>query len=356
MKHLCFLVVRVACAFAAAPAFCADALPYHGPENCRIAQLEPAPAGDPVRWSGQCKAGFAEGPGVLEWRAAGQGALRLEATLVRGAVSGQGKLKYDQGRYSGTLRNGLPHGQGYFEYGGDGGWYEGEVRDGKRHGYGIHLGIDRSSYEGQWQDDYRHGAGRASFALGGSYDGEWRNGKFDGRGTIVYAGSGHRYAGRFAGGRVLGVPPAKVDTGSYILKSAEPPTGSHLPLKLASAKVPVNARWGELTPAQQNRVKVEYEALEHGDEPPFPVHGSRELLDAVSQISGAFPAVAGVLRLYVLVGADGTASTVSAVRSPDPELTRLVSAAVMLQRYKSAMCRGRPCAMMYGYAFNFVPR
>lgn len=352
MTQLCSIVMCIVCALAA-PAFGADAARYHGPEHCRIAQLEPAPAADPVRWSGQCKAGFAEGPGVLEWRAAHQGPLRLEATLVRGAVSGQGKLTYDKGRYTGTMRHGLPHGQGYFEYAGDLGWYEGEVRDGKRQGYGTHLGIDRSSYEGQWQDDYRHGAGRASFALGGSYEGEWQNGKFDGQGTIVYAGSGHKYQGLFADGRVLGVPPAEVDTGSYSLKSAEPPTGSHIPRQRVTGDLPVNARWSQLTGAQQNGVKAPYYALEAGDQPPFPAHGLRPLFDAVATIGEGFPGVSGTLRLYVQVGADGTATTVAAIGSPDPELTRLVSAVAVLQRYKSALCRGKPCAMIFPLAFTF---
>lgn len=355
MKHLYSIVVCVAGAFTA-PASSADEQRYHGPEHCRIAPLEPAPAGDLVGWSGACKAGFAEGPGVLEWSSAGARTLRLEATLVRGQVSGQGKLTYKKGVYTGTFRHGQPHGQGYFAYADEGGWYEGEVRDGQRQGYGIALEIDRSSYEGQWQDDQQHGVGRATFGLGGSYDGEWSNGKFDGKGAIVYAGSGHRYQGQFADGRVLGVAPAKVESGSYTLKSADAPTGSHLLFTRVTSDVPLKASWAQLSDAQRNGIKAQYRALEEGDEPPFPINGLRQLMDAAATIRDGFSAVSGVLRLYVLVGADGTASTVTAIGSPDAELARLIAAAVVLERYKSARCRGKPCAMLYPLAFDFVRR
>src|SRR5690606_10399718 len=118
--------------------------------------------------------------------------LRLEATLANGEVSGEGILTTKDYTYTGTLKNGVPHGSGYFEYAGNGGWYEGEVAEGKRHGKGIYIDFDRSRYAGVWAGGKRNGWGEASFATGGSYAGAWKDNRFDGHGSIVYAGAGHR--------------------------------------------------------------------------------------------------------------------------------------------------------------------
>lgn len=330
----------------------ADTPAFLGDPKCRIAVLEPKPMNDFVEWSGACKEGFAEGQGKLSWRSWEKGKHVIEGKLVRGQISGEGKLTYKPGVYTGTFRNGVPHGQGYFEYADERGWYEGEVVNGRREGFGIQLDIDRARYDGHWKEDAQHGTGRATFAFGGSYDGEWKNGKFDGKGVIVYAGSGHKYEGQFADGRVAGSAVPTVKSGHFALLS-DLTSNSRIRQELAVSTAPMDASWANLSTEQKNFLKSAYLALEEGDEPPHPLNGSRELIAGVVKINQKLGAIEGTLRLHVLVGADGSAKLVKAIVSPHPEVTKYFSTLAGLQRYKPAICRGQPCEMIYPIQFKF---
>lgn len=334
-------------------AACAAEPAWYGEANCRIAPVEPKPMGDFVKWSGACKDGYAEGTGVLEWDVWKGSARRLEAALERGAPSGEGRLTTRDGSYTGTLKNGMPHGAGYFRYA-NGDQYEGGVADGQRDGNGTMLQADRSRYEGQWKNGQREGAGRATFALGGAYEGEWKNDKPEGKGVMTFAGSGRKYEGQFKDGAVAAAAPQDVAKPGHYAMPGEVPTGSKLRENRAEGFLPLDSSWGELTVGQQNLVRSFYPALEPGDEPPYPVGGNRNIYKVVIKARDAFKDVKGSLRLYVLVGKDGKARTVTAIGAPHPEVTRYASLAVMAQQYKPAMCRGEPCEMIYPLEFNFV--
>jgi hypothetical protein len=327
---------------------------WYGETNCKIAPLEPHPQGDFVKWTGACKDGYADGKGTLSWRVFGHGERTLEATLARGDVNGEGTLVDERGTYIGTLRNGVPHGQGYFKYADGKGLYEGGVANGKREGTGVNISTDRSRYEGQWKNDQRNGHGKEVFALGGSYEGEWKNDKFDGKGVIVYTGSGRRYEGEFKDGRVASAPKEKTESGSYNLNSDYHMNSSRLPAPAAVGYGPLDATWEQLTPGQQALVKSFYSALEEGDEPPYPLHGTGKLYrDLIKVRDARFDTIIGELRLYILVGKDGKPKSVTAIGSPDPEFTRFASMAMMTEAFKPAVCHGEPCEMIYPTSYSF---
>lgn len=288
---------------------------------------------------------------MLTWRDAAFDKIRLEATLVAGEVSGEGILKTKDHTYTGTLKNGIPHGSGYFEYTQAGGWYEGEVAAGKRHGKGIYIALNRSRYAGVWSDGKRNGWGEATFATGGSYAGGWKNDKFDGHGNIVYAGTGHKYEGRFKDGRVDGLPEAELAPGRYAIKETR--VGSRIAEDTVVSYLPLAASWNKLTEAQKNMLRLQFPALEAGDEPPFPQKGGHTIFDAVQQVYSSLGGTEGTMEVHVLVGKDGTPKQVKAIGSPTPELVHNVSAILMLQKYKPAICRGEPCEMIYPIRFSF---
>lgn len=333
---------------AAVPAVAAEPL---GEPNCRIAPLQPAPINGAVSWKGACVDGFASGKGVLAWRSGRFDKYSIDATLVRGAVSGEAILKAPDYTYTGSLQDGVPHGQGFFEYAGNKGWYEGEVAAGRRHGQGIQLGVDRARYTGGWVDDKRHGQGEAGFSTGGSYTGQWKNDKFDGQGKIVYAGAGHTHEGLFREGRVAGLAEPKTEKERYAIR--EPAAGTHLGRTAVDAYLPPGAGWDALSDAQKNTVRANYPALEAGDEPPFPARGEGPLFKAVSLINDTLGAETGYLGVNVLVGKDGQAIRVTTYGQPSPELVKAVSNLVLIERYKPALCRGEPCEMIYPVRFNF---
>jgi hypothetical protein len=56
-------------------------------------------------------------------------------------------------KYTGTLKNGVPEGNGIMKYA-NGDTYDGEWKDGKKNGYGTKVNaIDGSKYEGEYSND-----------------------------------------------------------------------------------------------------------------------------------------------------------------------------------------------------------
>jgi len=325
-----------------------------GEPGCRIAPLLPEPVGGAVSWSGGCKDGHADGKGVLEWKTQASGKRRLEATLVQGEVTGEATLVQDAGKYIGALRRGVPHGAGYFASSKDGGRYEGGFAGGRREGTGVWIGQDGTAYEGQWQAGKRHGIGKATFALGGSYEGEWRDGRIHGQGKIVYSG-GRTYAGEFVNGRALGAAPKpSADYEQFGLKEEYPAVGSHLRRDSAIGFAPMDATWQELTPAQQGLIRGAYPALDDGDEPPYPLKGTRAWYGDVAKLYRRFTDYRGNALVYVTVGADGKPTTASTFGVPHQEFARYLAMVAMIQRFKPALCAGTPCAMIYPIKFLFT--
>lgn len=329
-----------------APALAADPA-WLGAADCRIAPLQSVQA---ASWSGACTDGYASGKGVLAWKT-DKGQTRLDAVLVRGEPSGEAMLTTPDYTYTGTVRNGVPHGRGKFAYPGSGGYYEGEVADGLAHGKGTRVHTELSRYTGDWAAGKRHGRGEASFATGGSYTGEWKNDRFDGQGRIVYAGSGRSFEGRFQDGRVAGAPALETASGRHAITGAK--TGTHVRQNQVVAYLPVDTSWAEMTPAQQNALRANYPALEAGDEPPFPKWGERVLFENIHRFNRALGPSEGQLAMHVLVGKDGKPKNVSTHGVIRQEMVNAVQLLAMVHEYKPARCQGQPCEMVYPVYFDF---
>jgi hypothetical protein len=322
---------------------------WMGKANCRIAPIK-APSATDVSWTGACAEGYASGKGVLAWRE-NDGDFNIEATLVRGEVSGNVVMKTPGYTYKGTLQAGIPHGQGYFQFPSADGEYEGEVVAGRPHGKGEKLDAHRSYYTGEWAEGKRNGYGEAVFTVGGSYKGQWKDDEYHGKGTIVYAGSGRSYEGLFEDGRVTGLPAPEIEEGHYAIRV--PRNGSHIREESVISKLPLTAGWNALTHAQKNVVRRRYPALQAGDDPPFPSKGEGGIFDAVRRIGLELAPVTGYLGVHVLVGKEGKPLSVTTYGAPGAGMVRAVSNLLMLQQYKPALCQGEPCEMVYPLYFDF---
>jgi hypothetical protein len=322
---------------------------YLGRPDCKIASVRPAPVSE-LSWNGKCDDGYAEGKGVLEWRAGEKSEkYRLEATLARGVIQGDATLNRADGtKYIGTFSHGVPDGKGYFSYP-SGMQYEGEVKNGRREGVAEALFPNGDDYKGQWKDGKPDGTGRMEYKLGGAYEGEWKLGKRHGTGTLTYAGSGRRYTGQFVEGLIEGSAPPPVATEKYSLKSDAAPTGSNLKRDIArSSPVPLNVGYDAFTPEQKRLFNSFYPALEEGDEPPYPLHGPQEFYVLMSKVTGRFRAE-GNLKVFALVGTDGRVQSVTAIGLQDEEVRRYAGSGAGLIQYKPALCRGTPCPMMFEF-------
>src|SRR5512145_3322835 len=67
--------------------------------GCKVANPFPR-AGETITWTGECKNGFAQGQGVLQWYLNGKEDDRYEGTLEAGWAEGHGVLsRGDGGKY-----------------------------------------------------------------------------------------------------------------------------------------------------------------------------------------------------------------------------------------------------------------
>lgn len=104
-------------------------------------------------------------------------------------------INYNTGKYTGEVKNGIPHGYGTMVYT-DGARYEGDWKDGLRDGQGTYLytdnGVDYGKYVGNWKNNKKNGQGiltTSSSSSTSEYIGEWKDDKKDGQGTITYSDS-----------------------------------------------------------------------------------------------------------------------------------------------------------------------
>lgn len=301
-----------------------------GESDCKVAKLAPPQVAQRSQWKGPCKDGFADGEGVL--------------TLT------WDNLPY--GRFEGRLERGQLV-EGYLKHA-NGARYEGQFKNGRREGTGVAIEANGDRYDGAWRNGRRDGQGSLVLTLGGRYDGAWKNGRFDGKGSLTYAG-GHQVTGHF----MLGVlvdsarPPARAAAGpeeaeSFNLKTELAAAGSNIKGNAVSgSSVPFDKGYAEMTPAQQAKIRSQYKLLEEGDEPPYPLMGTKQQFKWLSEATNRLDAPVGRLRVIVQVDAQGAVSQVAVYETPDPKFAAIVTAMMRETKFKPAVCGGKPCAMAY---------
>ena len=105
-----------------------------------------------ISWSGECRNGFADGAGVLDWFIDGQLEERYEGELKMGWADGEGTYVSRRGsRYTGEWKDSMQHGKGTIQNA-DGSVYQGEWRQGKPHGFGVYRAPSGETVEGEWVD------------------------------------------------------------------------------------------------------------------------------------------------------------------------------------------------------------
>lgn len=158
--------------------------------------------GEIVSWSGDCRDGKAEGPGVLVIFKDGQLRGRYAGPMVVGKATGIGTVDYREGdgflHYEGEVKDYALEGYGNMTYP-DGGVYEGQFSKNKADGFGVYTAPDGGVYQGRIKMGEPHGDGYEKTTEGEIYDGDFVDGKRQGEGTLLYA-NGDRYVGGFSAG------------------------------------------------------------------------------------------------------------------------------------------------------------
>jgi hypothetical protein len=164
--------------------------------GCRAYNPNPNPtAGESIRWSGGCKGGYAEGPGLLEWiDKSGGNDGSMKGTFVHGNLQNVGEAQYvEGGHYKGQFRDSLPNGHGTYVFA-DGTRYDGEFQYGLAEGHGTIVWPNGTRFEGEFKASKRNGHGIIVGPSGARFEGEFKDDRVSGRGTITWP-DGHKFEG-----------------------------------------------------------------------------------------------------------------------------------------------------------------
>jgi hypothetical protein len=175
--HRFFRLAIVGAALACTLAHADDEATWTADANgCKVWNLHPKPD-ETVSWTGACKAGIAEGPGVVQWMEGDAPGTRFEGTLVAGRESGAGTLEFQNGaRFEGRFVDGTRSGKGVMTWP-NGDRFQGEFRNNRREGKGTMITSSGYRYEGEWKDDLQNGTGSAVWPDGATYTGKFVAGK-----------------------------------------------------------------------------------------------------------------------------------------------------------------------------------
>lgn len=132
-------------------------------------------------------------------------------------------------------------------------------------------------------------------------------------------------------------------------------TGSLVPQEILRSAVPFDGRYADLTAEQKATLANDYESLPAGDEPPYPMYGLRHMIKPIVRYAD-MAAPVGSLVASVVVDSHGKPGAVTVYKSPDPEVARLVAAALSFETFKPAVCHGQPCKMDYVLRLDFPQR
>lgn len=121
------------------------------------------------------------------------------------------------------------------------------------------------------------------------------------------------------------------------------------------SKVPLNKTYAQLTPEQKEILHAQYENIAPGDEPPFPEKGIKPIFNAISNAQHILQA-RGDLSMTVTVGPDGKAVQVEDFSNVyNAQMREALQNALMLTKYKPAMCNGAPCTMQFKFTQSLKP-
>lgn len=145
-----------------------------------------------------------------------------------------------------------------------------------------------------------------------------------------------------AGSAEAAVPAASAPAREFTFSTRHPSRLLAGPIDVNMSKVPANLPYAQLSPAEQAAFKAHYEGMADDEEPPFPLHGLKDVYEPLAQLQTLLSAQ-GKFDAELLVGHDGEVKEVHVVRSPQRGFTRYATRILMLVRFKPGVCGGQAC-------------
>jgi hypothetical protein len=146
------------------------------------------------------------------------------------------------------------------------------------------------------------------------------------------------------------------DKTQYTIKQDRPSLGTSMKKVIVfTGTIPLDKTYDQLTTEEQNTLKENYENMPAGDEPPFPLSGLMPIYKAIGRAHEDLRLkYKGKLVMYVLVDSEGNPKSVSVETSPFPSITQATAYVLMLQKFKPAVCSGKPCSMQFPVTAELV--
>ncbi len=139
-------------------------------------------------WTGECSAGFAQGPGTVTWTY-GDGEQQNEGNRRYGQPHGESVMADGAGSvFAGPFRFGKPHGDWVWRLS-TGDVWQGPYVDGEQNGHWVVRFADGDVWEGPYVDDHRHGHWVFRDADGDVREGPYVNGKRHGHWVWRFGGA-----------------------------------------------------------------------------------------------------------------------------------------------------------------------
>ena len=146
---------------------------------------------------------------------------------------------------------------------------------------------------------------------------------------------------------------AVAQTDIYTITEDQASAGSSVKRRLVAWPVPINRKYAELSAADKELVRKAYAGEPAMDEPPYPAAGMQPMLQQIAQIL-RFDLGEGTVRARVAVDESGVAQSIAVSSSPNDAVTKLVAHVLLAEKYKPAICEGKPCSRDYLFEFGFV--
>ncbi len=134
----------------------------------------------------------------------------------------------------------------------------------------------------------------------------------------------------------------------FAVKEDTARTGSMIKRAAVTSKlIPLNKAYHELSTEQKNYLKSQYENMAENDEPPYPLDGPAKSYKALSDALKKLGAYRGKLSVLVDVNSEGVAENASILETPDDNLGVFAAKVMLIEKFKPALCAGKPCKMQY---------
>lgn len=157
----------------------------------------------------------------------------------------------------------------------------------------------------------------------------------------------------FAASSVIPVAQAAVSDRPYAIQESAPKTGSRLRESIATGSYPLDKPWSRFSDEEKARFRALYVDMPVDDEPPFPKHGMRPVIETLSRVMGAANKQ-GAVYLEMTVDAKGKAKTFKIYTMPDADTARYVAAVFSATEFKPGKCGGQPCEMDFPFKLRIV--